>query len=152
MWVAQKMITPVTSDPKQRSQSQMMTVMMPLMFAFLALSFPSGLALYWLMTNIITIIMQYFSLGGWGSLFPGREKKKEDKRDKKLKKRVSEAEEVITETSAAEADITSEQLEERKEIQPVEEGQQDTRKGYATSPRRTLRRPKRGRSRRSKRR
>ena len=152
MWVAQKMITPVTSDPKQRSQSQMMTVMMPLMFAFLALSFPSGLALYWLMTNIITIIMQYFTLGGWGSLFPGREKKKEDKRDKKLKTRISEAEAVTGETSATEADITSEQLVELKEIEPVEGGQTDAGKVYTTSPRRTIRRPKRGKSRRSKRR
>ena len=130
----------------------MMTVMMPLMFAFLALSFPSGLALYWLMTNIVTIIMQYFTLGGWGSLFPGRERKKEDKRDKKLKNRISEVEKVASGTSAAEADITSEQLEEPKGIKPVGEVQQDTRKDYTISSRRTIRRPKRGRSRRSKRR
>jgi hypothetical protein len=145
------MITPVTSDPKQRSQSQMMTVMMPLMFGFLALSFPSGLALYWLMTNIITIIMQYFTLGGWGSLFPGREKKKEDKRDKKLKKRINEAEEVASITTATDADITSEQLAESKEIEPVAGGQTEARKVYTSSLRRSTRRPKRGRSRRSKR-
>lgn len=151
MWVAQKMITPATSDPKQRSQSQMMTVMMPLMFAFLALSFPSGLALYWMVTNLITIIMQYFTLGGWGSLLPARAKKKEE-RDKKLKKRITEVEEVTTEVSDLEADITSEQLEAGKEIEAGGEKRQDIGKGYTTSPRRTLRKPKRGRSRRSKRR
>jgi YidC/Oxa1 family membrane protein insertase len=151
MWVAQKMITPVTSDPKQRSQSQLMTVMMPLMFAFLALSFPSGLALYWMITNLITIAMQYFTLGGWGSLMPGRAKKKEE-RDKKLKKRITEVEEVTTEVSAVEADITGEQLEEGKDIIAGGEERQDIRKGYTTSPRRTLHKPKRGRRRRSKRR
>ncbi|MFH1662390.1 MAG: YidC/Oxa1 family membrane protein insertase [Chloroflexota bacterium] len=151
MWAAQKMITPVTSDPKQRSQSQMMTVMMPLMFAFLALTFPSGLALYWMVTNLITIIMQYFTLGGWGSLFPSKAKKKEE-RDKKLKKRIIEAEEVNTEAAAIEADITSEQLEEGKEIEAGGEKRQDTGKGYTTSPRKTLHKPKRGRSKRPKRR
>ena len=150
MWAAQKMITPVTSDPKQRSQSQMMTVMMPIMFTFLALSFPSGLALYWMVTNLITIIMQYFTLGGWGSLFTAKAKKKEG-RDKKLKKRIIEAEEVTTEAAALEADITSEELEEGKEIEPGGK-RRDIGKGYTTSPRRTLRKPKRGRSRRSKRR
>lgn len=151
MWVAQKMITPVTSDPKQRSQSQMMTVMMPLMFAFLALSFPSGLALYWMITNLITIIMQYFTLGGWGSLLPARAKKKEE-RDKKLKKRITETEEVTTDVSDLEADITAEQLEEGKEIKTGVEERQNIGKGYTTSSRRTLHKPKRGRRRRSKRR
>lgn len=144
MWAAQKMITPVTSDPKQRSQSQMMTVMMPIMFTFLALTFPSGLALYWMVTNLITIIMQYFTLGGWGGLFTAKTKKKEG-RDKKLKKRIIEAEEVTTEKAALEADITSEKLEEGKGI-----GQGG--KNYTASSRRILRKLKRGRSRRSKRR
>lgn len=152
MWVAQKMITPATTDPRQRSQSQMMTIMMPLMFAFLALSFPSGLALYWMVTNLITIIMQYFTLGGWGSLSSSREKKKEEKRDKKLKKRITEAEEVASEASAVEADITSEQLVEGKEVEAGGEKRQGIGRGYTTSPRRNLRKPKRGRSRRSRRR
>jgi YidC/Oxa1 family membrane protein insertase len=151
MWVAQKMITPVTSDPKQRSQSQLMTVMMPLMFAFLALSFPSGLALYWMITNLITIIMQYFTLGGWGSLLPERAKKKEE-RDKKLKKRITDVEKTTTEISAGEADIPSEQLEEGKEVVVEREGGPDSKKGYTTSPRRILHKPKRSRRRRSKRR
>ena len=45
MWVQQKMVTPVSADPKQRAQSRMMLWMMPRMFTFLSLSFPSGLAL-----------------------------------------------------------------------------------------------------------
>jgi membrane protein insertase Oxa1/YidC/SpoIIIJ len=45
----------------------MMLWMMPLMFGFLALSFPSGLALYWVVNNIFRIILQY-RVSGWGGL------------------------------------------------------------------------------------
>ena len=67
MWVQQKMVTPTSTDPQQQAQSQMMLILMPVMFAFLTLSFPSGLALYWVVSNIISIVMQYF-ITGWGSL------------------------------------------------------------------------------------
>jgi membrane protein insertase Oxa1/YidC/SpoIIIJ len=46
----------------------MTTLMMPLMFGLFTLSFPSGLALYWVVSNIIGIIIQYFVSGGWGYL------------------------------------------------------------------------------------
>jgi YidC/Oxa1 family membrane protein insertase len=55
-------------DPRQESTSRMMLLMMPLMFGFLTLMFPSGLALYWAVSNIIGIITQYFVTGGWGYL------------------------------------------------------------------------------------
>ncbi len=67
MWVQQKMMMSPTADPKQQAQSQMMLWMMPMMFAFLTLSFPSGLALYWVTSNVISIVMQYF-ITGWGGL------------------------------------------------------------------------------------
>jgi YidC/Oxa1 family membrane protein insertase len=66
-WVQQKMTTLPSADPKQQSQSQMMLWMMPIMFFFFSISFPSGLALYWLAGNIISIVMQYF-VTGWGGL------------------------------------------------------------------------------------
>jgi YidC/Oxa1 family membrane protein insertase len=76
MWVQQKMITAPPTDPKQQSMTQMTTLMMPLMFGFLTLSFPSGLALYWVVSNIIGIVMQYYATGGWGYLkFTPTEKK-----------------------------------------------------------------------------
>ena len=68
MWVQQKMVTPPTTDPRQQSMTSMTTMMMPLMFGFLTLSFPSGLALYWVVSNIIGIVIQYFVSGGWGYL------------------------------------------------------------------------------------
>ena len=66
MWVQQKMVTPPPTDPRQQSMTSMTTLMMPLMFGMLTLSFPSGLALYWAISNVIGIIIQYFVGGGWG--------------------------------------------------------------------------------------
>jgi YidC/Oxa1 family membrane protein insertase len=68
MWLQQKMVTPPTTDPRQQSMTSMTTMMMPLMFGMLTLSFPSGLALYWAVSNSIGIIIQYFVSGGWGYL------------------------------------------------------------------------------------
>ena len=69
MWVQQKMVIPVTADPRQQTQSRMMLWMMPLMFGFLSLSFPSGLALYWATSNIIRIlILMLMAMDGMNSL------------------------------------------------------------------------------------
>jgi YidC/Oxa1 family membrane protein insertase len=66
-WVLQKMSTTPSSDPRQAQQAQMMVWMMPLMFGLLALSFPSGLALYWVVNNIFRTVLQY-RVSGWGGL------------------------------------------------------------------------------------
>jgi YidC/Oxa1 family membrane protein insertase len=68
MWVLQKMSTVPTSDPKQQSMNNMLVWLMPLMFGFFTISFPSGLAVFWIASNIIGIITQYF-ITGWGTLF-----------------------------------------------------------------------------------
>ena len=68
MWVLQKMSTAPSPDQQQQSMNKMMIWMMPLMFAFFTLAFPSGLALFWVVSNIIGTITQYF-ITGWGSLF-----------------------------------------------------------------------------------
>lgn len=68
MWVLQKMSAVPSADPQQQSMSKMMLWMMPLMFAFFTLAFPSGLALFWVVSNIIGIVTQYY-ITGWGSLF-----------------------------------------------------------------------------------
>lgn len=67
MWLQQKMVTPTGSDSSQQAQGKMMLWMMPLMFGFFTMSFPSGLALYWVASNLITIALQYW-VGGWGGL------------------------------------------------------------------------------------
>ena len=67
MWVQQKMTTAPSADPKQKSTNSMMLLMMPLMFAMFTLMFPSGLALFWVTSNIIGIAIQY-KMMGWGYL------------------------------------------------------------------------------------
>jgi YidC/Oxa1 family membrane protein insertase len=91
MWVQQKMVTPKVQDPQQAQQSQLMLWMMPIMFAFLTLSFPTGLALYWVVSNIFSIIIQYF-VTGWGGLAFKRSPaaSRVSDRDKKLKQRLAQ--------------------------------------------------------------
>lgn len=64
-WVQQRMTTPSnpSADPQQQSMNSTMLWMMPLMFAFFTLQFPSGLALYWVATNVIGVALQYVYQG-----------------------------------------------------------------------------------------
>jgi len=153
MWVQQKMVQPITTDPKQRSQSQMMLWMMPLMFTFFALSFPSGLALYWVVSNAITIVMQYYITGGWGGLTPGRAARPVG-RDIKYRKRITEVEQASTESTAISADIIEVGSTEEKGLDDGEPGdkRQDYRRSYPASPRTVRRQPRRDRGHRGKRR
>ena len=54
--VIQQKMTPTSADPTQAK----MFMLMPIMFTFLFLSFPSGLVLYWLVNNILSIAHQYY--------------------------------------------------------------------------------------------
>jgi YidC/Oxa1 family membrane protein insertase len=47
------------------SMQQQMIFMMPLMTVFIGLRLPSGLALYWIIGTLFSIVMQYF-VSGWG--------------------------------------------------------------------------------------
>jgi YidC/Oxa1 family membrane protein insertase len=55
MFIQQKM-TPSTMDPKQAK----IMMFLPLIFTFMFLGFASGLVLYWLVNNILSIIQQFF--------------------------------------------------------------------------------------------
>jgi YidC/Oxa1 family membrane protein insertase len=57
----QTYITPATGDPAQRK----MFLMMPLVMGFLFKDFPSGLVLYWLVQNILTITQQLIMNKWW---------------------------------------------------------------------------------------
>ena len=67
MWVMQKMTTMPSADDRQASTNRMMLWMMPLMFGFFTLNFPSGLAVYWVVSNIIGVAIQGF-ITGWDPL------------------------------------------------------------------------------------
>jgi YidC/Oxa1 family membrane protein insertase len=56
MYFQQKMTTVSGGDP---AQMKMMSLM-PLFFTFIFLSFPSGLVLYWLVTNVLAIGHQFY--------------------------------------------------------------------------------------------
>ena len=55
MFIQQKM-TPSNMDPVQAK----IFLIMPVVFTFLFLNFPSGLVLYWLVNNVLTIAQQFF--------------------------------------------------------------------------------------------
>lgn len=57
----QTYITPSTGDPMQRR----MFLIMPLMFGFFFKDFPSGLVLYWLIQNLLTILQQSIMNKWW---------------------------------------------------------------------------------------
>ena len=65
-WVQQRMMTMPSSDPQQKMQNQLMQFM-PLMIIFFGIRFAGGLALYWVIQNIVGVVQQYF-ITGWGSL------------------------------------------------------------------------------------
>lgn len=54
MFIQQKM-TPTNMDPTQAK----IMLMMPVVFTFLFLNFPSGLVVYWMVNNLLTILQQY---------------------------------------------------------------------------------------------
>ena len=55
MFIQQK-LTPAAGDPMQ----QKMMLALPLVFTVMFLSFPSGLVLYWLVNNVLTIGQQVY--------------------------------------------------------------------------------------------
>ncbi len=60
--------TPVTStDERARAQQQMMAYLMPAMFVFISLNFPSGVALYWVVNSVVGIL---FNMAVYGLKTP----------------------------------------------------------------------------------
>ncbi len=76
MWLQQRISTnpgAVQTD-QQRQQNQMMLIMMPGMFGYITYLAPSGVALYWIATTVIGIVLQWIFVGPgdftWGTLIP----------------------------------------------------------------------------------
>ncbi len=152
MWLQQKMVMPSAADPKQAAQSRMMLWMMPLMFTFLSMSFPSGLALYWVASNVISIVMQYF-ITGWGGLVTATAMRPVS-RDRKYLKRIAQVEEKPSEHADIVADIVepSSTQEEGLDYGKPGDKQQDRGGGYPASLRAIRRRSRGGGGHRPKRR
>ncbi len=78
-WLQQRLLTPPSSGTENNQAAAMtrsMTTVMPIMFFFFALSFASGLSIYFVVSNIIGII-QYSAMGkaDFGNLLPFLKKK-----------------------------------------------------------------------------
>lgn len=151
MWVQQKMVMTPTADPRQQQQANMMLWLMPMMFAFLTLSFPSGLALYWVTSNLVRIGIQY-SVTGWGGLVRSAPKKEAAPPEKpklpvpsvtEVEKQAPSGAEIVAPTPAQEEGKSHEESRVQWQIRGG---------GYPKSIREVRRKPRRGRGHRRKRR
>lgn len=63
-WLSQKLLTPpsAAADERTAAMNQQMQIMMPLMFGFISISYASGLSIYFVISNLVTIL-QFFLLG-----------------------------------------------------------------------------------------
>lgn len=76
-YIQTKLTTPPTTNPNDQSaaMSGMMSIYMPLLLGWFALTFPSGLAVYFITSNLLGIL-QYALMGraNWRNLLPGGNK------------------------------------------------------------------------------
>ena len=73
-YVQSKLMTPPSQPGEQGAQmTQMMNLYMPLFMGYLALTFASGLSIYFIISNVASIA-QYAAMGrvNWSNLIPGR--------------------------------------------------------------------------------
>jgi YidC/Oxa1 family membrane protein insertase len=73
-WLQQK-LTPSTAassggDDQAQAMSQSMTLTMPLMFAFITINLASGLAVYFIISNLVGMAIQFFINRGMPTLQP----------------------------------------------------------------------------------
>lgn len=63
-YVLQKVTMLPANDEKARAQASMMNMMMPLLFGWITINLPSGLGLYYVLSNLIGVVLQYAYVGG----------------------------------------------------------------------------------------
>ncbi|HCE75681.1 MAG TPA: protein translocase component YidC [Dehalococcoidia bacterium] len=131
MWFMQKMTTMPAMDDRQASTNRMMLWMMPIMFGFFTMQFPSGLALYWVVSNVVGIVIQGF-ITGWDP----------------IKNIVNFASNRPPQPAAALAGGTLPALEEEQTDEVNRNDSEDSGRGDRNRSKRTRRRPRRGRNRR----
>ena len=76
-YVQTKLTTPQTADPNDQAAatSRIMSIQMPILLFFFSLNYASGLSIYFITSNILSII-QYAMMGrvNWRGLLPGGQK------------------------------------------------------------------------------
>jgi YidC/Oxa1 family membrane protein insertase len=82
-YVQSKLTMPASTNPNDQSaqMSGMMSIYMPLLLGWFALNFASGIAVYFITSNLLGIV-QYAATGraNWSSLIPGGNKKSSTKK------------------------------------------------------------------------
>lgn len=135
MFLMQKTTTMPSADPRQAQTSKMMLWMMPIMFGFFTTTFPSGLALYWIVSNIVGMIIQGF-VTGWGPLID------------MLKFKREEPVPAVAGAAAATAVATTAPAEETINDADDRDHRQNPRRSNRSRPKSTRRRSRRGANRR----
>ena len=133
-WAQQKMTMMPSADARQQSTNSMMLWMMPLMLGFFSLTFPSGLALYWIISNLIGVAMQYYITRDISPLM--------------VLKPAQAPEPAAGAATESAQDLVSEEM--RNDAADTRVHSQDSGGGQRDSSKRARRRPRRGRGRNTK--
>jgi len=61
-WLSQKILTAPTmaTDERSATMNQQMQIMMPLMFGFISITYASGLSIYFIISNLVTMVQYFF--------------------------------------------------------------------------------------------
>ena len=62
-WIQTRTAQTVVTDDRARAQQQMMQWLLPIMFMFFTFSFPSGVAVYWVVTTLVSIVFNIITYG-----------------------------------------------------------------------------------------
>ncbi len=77
-YIQSKLTMPASTNPNDQSaqMTKMMSIYMPLMLGWFALNFASGIAVYFIISNVLGVV-QYAATGraNWSNLLPGDSKK-----------------------------------------------------------------------------
>lgn len=87
-WLQSKLTMPASSNPNDQSaqMARMMSIYMPLLLGWFALTFPSGISVYFIVSNILGIV-QYAATGraNWSAIFSFGSKAQQQTSQKKKK-------------------------------------------------------------------
>ena len=145
MFIMQKMTTMPTADERQASTNRMMLWMMPAMFGFFTLNFPSGLALYWVVSNIVGVVIQGF-VTGWDPIINPTANLYRRLRGRES--REDEREAAIAAAAPASAPAPTPAIEESNDDARDRNERQNGGRGGRARPKGARRRPQRRRNRR----
>jgi YidC/Oxa1 family membrane protein insertase len=73
-YLQQRLSVTPNASAQQQQQQQMLTWMMPMMLMFITLNLPSGVGVYWVVSNVFSLIASYYVYGrrilSWRQLLP----------------------------------------------------------------------------------